>query len=123
MSVTEIIKENNFGRSDSDPSLEVRLGDLLQRLCGGLEQDAVDDLAILPGDSRDLLWHREDDVEVLDRQELGLPLLQPFRPCQGLALRAMAVSAGVVGDLSVPALAALGDVTAQGRSAAIDEGP
>ena len=49
-------------------------GDRAQGLGGGAEQDVVDDGLVLVGDRRDLLRHGEDDVEVLDRQELGLPL-------------------------------------------------
>ena len=42
---------------------------------------------------------REDDVVVLDRQQIGLARLEPALCGAGLALRAMAVPARVVGDL------------------------
>ena len=73
-------------------------GDGAQRLGGGAEQDGVDRRLVLEGD----LGHRrrqgEDDVEVRHRQQLGLRCGQPFGARQPLALRAMPVAAGVVGD-------------------------
>ncbi len=58
-----------------------------------MEQDAIDDRLVLEGDGRDLVRHGEDDVEVLRRQELGLPVLQPLGAGQRLAFRAMAIAA------------------------------
>ena len=92
-----------------------------QGLRGGAEHEVVDHGLVLVGDGGDLLRHGEDDVEVLDRQQLGLPVLEPLRAHQRLALRAMAIPAAVERDALVAAGIALLDVTAKGsRAAALD---
>src|SRR4051794_20409176 len=50
---------------------------------------------------------------VFHRQQFRLPLFHPLRRGGGLALGAMAVAARGVGDLPMPALVALLDMTAQ----------
>src|ERR1700691_1851715 len=57
------------------------------------EQQIVDDRLVLPGDVRDLGRQREDDMEVADRQQVGLAFGQPDAGSGALALRAMAVAA------------------------------
>ena len=52
-------------------------------------------------------------MEILDGQQFRFAGLHPFRGGGGLALGAVAVAAGVVGDLLVAALVALLDVAAQ----------
>ena len=42
-------------------------GDRAQRVGGDVEQQAVDDPFVVPGDGADGCGQREDDVEVLDR--------------------------------------------------------
>ena len=77
-------------------------GDRAQRLGRGLEQDGVDRRLVLEGDLGDLGRQREDDVEVGDRQQLGLPRGEPVSAGLALALRAVPVAAGVVGERIVP---------------------
>jgi len=84
-----------------------------QRLGSGGEQDAIDDGLIEERDLGDRRRHREDDVEVRHRQELGLPVGQPLGTRQPLALRAVPVAAGIVGDAKLAAGAALFDMAAQ----------
>ena len=93
-------------------------GDLPQGLRGGPEQQVVDDPRVLQGDRAEGRREGEDDVEVLDREQLGRPGLDPPRRLGGLALGAVAVAARVVGDLPVAAPVAVLDVPAQGRRAA-----
>ena len=57
------------------------------------EQEAVDHRFVLQGDGGDLFRHGEDYVEVLDRQQFGLALLDPLLPLGVLTLRAMPVTA------------------------------
>jgi hypothetical protein len=52
-------------------------------------------------------------MEILGVEELGLTILDPLGPCQGLAFWAMAVAAGVVGNALVLALIALFQVAAE----------
>jgi hypothetical protein len=48
-----------------------------------------DDRFILQGDDGDRVRNREDDVEVLRLQDLGLPVGDPCGACQGLTLGTM----------------------------------
>ena len=88
------------------------------RLGGGAEQQIVDDRLVLPGDVGDLGRQREDDVEIADRQQVGLALGQPGLCGGGLTLRAVAIAAGIVGDPEIAAVIAAIDVAAQRRRAA-----
>ena len=54
---------------------------------GGPEQQVVDDRLVLPGDVGDLGRQREDDVEIADRQQVGLALGEPGSRGGALALR------------------------------------
>ena len=66
---------------DADPGAEM-LGvsrDRQHRLGGGPEQQVVDDRLVLEGDVGDLGRQREDDVEIADRQQVGLALGEPWR--------------------------------------------
>jgi hypothetical protein len=83
-----------------------------------LEQQVVDRRLVVEGDVGDLGRQREDDVEVADRQEIGLLGFEPGACSGALAPRAVPVAAGVVGD---PLMAAVGtgfDVATQGSGAA-----
>ena len=65
---------------DSDPGTEVLGvgGDRDQRLGRSLEQEVVDDGLVLVGDIGDRRRQREHDVEVADREQIGLALGQPL---------------------------------------------
>ena len=107
-------------RDDADPGPEVlRIGgDRGQRLGRGLEQQAVDPGLVLVGDRAERGRQGEHDMEVGDRQQLGLARLQPGLGRPPLALGAVPVAAGVVGDAGVGAVRALLDMAAQRRRAA-----
>jgi hypothetical protein len=57
-------------------------------------------------------------VEVFDRQQFHLTVLQPLCPHQRLALWTMAIAATVESDVLVSALVALLNMPAQGNCAA-----
>ena len=57
-------------------------------------------------------------MKVGNRQQFGLASGEPFRSRRPLTLRAMAVSARVVGDAGEPAIVAALDMTAERRRAA-----
>ena len=87
-------------RGDADAGAEM-LGvgrDGGQGLGRGLEQQVVDDGLVLVGDVGDGRRQREHDMKVRHRQQLGLARGQPVLCRRALALRAMPVAAGVVGD-------------------------
>jgi len=106
---------------DADARAEVlRVGrDRHYRLRRRLEQQIVDDSLVLPGYFRDLGGKREDNMEVADRQQVGLALGQPDAGCGALALGAVAVAATVVGNALMPTVLAGIDVAAKRRGAAV----
>ena len=110
---------------DADPGAKMPEigGDRHHRLGRGPEQQIVDDRLVLPGDVGDLGRQREDDVEIADWQQVGLALGEPGSRGGGLALGAMAVAAGVVGDPEVAAVVAAVDVAAQRRRPAVSGSP
>jgi hypothetical protein len=97
-------------------------GDGDERLRRRLEQDAVDDGLVLPGDVGDRCRQSEHDVIIWHGQQLRLPLGQPFLGGDGLALRAVAITAGVVGDAHMRAILAALDMAAERRGAAALDG-
>jgi hypothetical protein len=66
--------------------------------------------------------HGEDYMEIGHRQQLGLAVGQPLSACQSLALRAVPVTAGVVGDADQAAIAAGFRVAAERRRPARSDG-
>ena len=65
--------------------------------------------------------HGEHDVEVRHVEQFRLTVLEPLRPRETLALRAVAVAARVVRDALMAAIAAPLDVTAErGGAATLD---
>ena len=109
---------------EADPGAEVLRvgGDGDERLGRGLEQDIVDHGLVLVGDVADRRRQREDHVVVRHGQQLGLAVGQPFLRRRALALGAMPVAAGVVGDVRVGALLAARDMPAESRRAAALDG-
>jgi hypothetical protein len=70
-------------------------GDGAQRLGSRVKQDVVHQRLVLVGDGGDFLGHGEDHVEIFDRKQFTLAVLQPLGANQGLALRTMAIPATV----------------------------
>ena len=96
-------------------------GDGGQRLGGGPEQEVVDGGLVLERDGADRGRQGEDDVVVGNRQQLGLAVFEPSPRRRGLALRAMPIAAGIVGDAFVRAVLAALDVSAErGRATGLD---
>ena len=96
-------------------------GDREQRLGRRAEQQVVDDRLVLIGDRGDLGRQREDDVEIADRQQIGLAGGEPIRRRRALTLWAMAIAARVVSDAAVAAILAALDMPAErGRAALLD---
>jgi hypothetical protein len=93
------------------------------RLGRGLEQNVIHDRLVLKGDGGDGGRHGEDDMEIGDRQQVGLTICKPLGARQALALWTVPVAAAVVGDADRAAVIALLDVTAEGCGAAsLDRG-
>ena len=90
-----------------------------QRLRCCAEQDIVDNGLVLERDDLDLRRHGEHDVEVWHVEQFRLPILQPLRPSQTLALRAVAITTRVERDTLMTAIAATLDMAAERRGTAI----
>ena len=84
-----------------------------QRLGGGPEQEVVDGGLVLERDGADRGRQGEDEVIIRNRQEFGLAVFEPLPRRGGLALRTVAVAAGIVGDALVRAVLAALDVAAE----------
>ena len=89
-------------------------GDRDERLGGGAEQDGVDGGLVVEGDLGDRRRQGEDDVEIGNRQQFRRPIGEPLCARQPLALRAVPVAAGIVGD-ACPAVVTLLDMAAERR--------
>ena len=89
---------------------------------GGVEQDVVDRCLVVMCDGGDLLRHSEDDTEVRHSEEFGSSVLKPLGTGQRLALWAVAIAAGVVGDALVAAAIALLDMAAESCRATLLDG-
>src|ERR1700760_3085031 len=72
-----------------------------------LEQQIVDHRFVLISEVSDRRRQREDDVEIRHRQELGLALGEPLLCRCGLAFRAMAITARVIGNPRITAVLVL----------------
>ncbi len=69
-----------------------------QGVGGGAEEERVEHARIALREGVERVRQRKDDVEIRNRQQLGAPRREPPFFAQGLALGAMAVATGVVGD-------------------------
>jgi hypothetical protein len=97
-----------------------RIGsDREHRLGRCAEQQVIDDSLVVERDVGDLGRQGEDDVEVSDRQQVGLALGQPGARGGALALGAVPVAAAVIGDPLMAAVFTSLDMTAQGCRAAM----
>ena len=107
------------GKTDAGTEVPGIAGDGEQCLGRRAEQQVVDHRLVLVRDRGDLGWQGEDQVEVADRQQVGLARGKPI-PCRrALALGAMAVATLVVGDPAVAAILAALDMAAEGGRAAL----
>ena len=88
-------------------------GDCRERLCRSREQQSINLGLVLIGDRTDHGRQSEHDVEVLHRQQLCLACLKPGLRRHPLALRAVPIPAGVVGNARVGAIIAPLDMTSE----------
>ncbi len=86
------------------------------------EQDRVDDRLVLERDLADRCRQCEDDMKVRHRQQLGLPIREPFCPGQSLALGTVTVAARVVSDARCATIIALLDMAPEHRRPARRDG-
>lgn len=88
-----------------------------QRLGRRRKQQAVDLGLVLIGDGADLGRQGEDNVEVGNRQQLGLARFQPRLRRPPLALGTVPIAAGVISDARVRTVLAALDMPAERRGA------
>ena len=98
-------------------------GHLQERLRGGAEEQVVENARILECEGGEGMRQGEDHVRVRHRQQRGPLLIEPFRGGTPLALRAVAIAAGVVREGAVAAAVARVDMTAQCGGPAGEEIP
>jgi hypothetical protein len=98
-------------------------GDFQQRGGTGPEQQIVEDPLIMEDQSSQLVRQGEDHVHVGRRQQFSAAGGQPVVPCIGLALAAMAVTAGIErirGGLIATETAPVPVASERSRAAALD---
>src|SRR5712691_9406611 len=88
-----------------------------QGLGGGSEQNAVGQLFVLVGDGSNLCGNREDDMEIVCRENFGPSFFDPLRTSERLALWTVAVTAAVVAGPLVMTAVAPFEMAAEGGSA------
>ena len=110
------------GQSDPGAKMAGVRGDGNKRLRRRLEQQVINDGLVLPGDVGDRRRQTEHDVEVSNGQQLRFPLGQPFFGGHRLALRAVTIAPGVVGDPHMGAVLAPLDMAAESCGAAALDG-
>jgi hypothetical protein len=94
----------------------------LQGLRGRLKQEGIDYLRISLGERVDLMGQGEDQMEIGHRQELGRARLDPALLGQRLALRAVAVAAGVITRHFCAAVITHFQMATEGRRTAVLDG-
>ena len=106
-------------RKEADLGFEIfpARGNLGECFGDGAEQQVVDHSLVLKRERRQLAGQREDHVEVLHRQELLLPILEPLSTLCCLTLRAVPIATGVVSLLAMSAGRALQYVASKTRRA------
>jgi hypothetical protein len=111
-------------RGDADLGAEMAWigGDGGKRLGRAAEQDCIDGGLVLEGDLARQRGQGENDMKVRYRQQFGLSGGEPLETHQPLALRAMAVTTGVVGVARQAAVVAPLDMAAERRCPARGDG-
>ena len=92
------------------------------RVSARAHQEIVDLALVLVRDVSDRLWQGEDQVEISHRQLLGLPRGQPCFGRARLALRAVPVPTGIVGDVLMRAVFTSRNMAAERRGTAALDG-
>jgi hypothetical protein len=107
-------------RDRADLGAEItRVGGNLARCLGRrVEQDGIDHRLVEQRNLGDGCGQREHDMEIGDRQQLGLARIEPVDARQGLALRAMPVATRVVRATNQSAVDAVLDMPTQHRRSA-----
>ena len=78
------------------------------------EEEIVNDPRPIKRQGTELVRQGEDDVEVLDREQIGTSGFDPIGLSHGLTLGAVSVAARVIDGASVPASVAGFEVTTEG---------
>lgn len=113
----------NTEEADLSPEVSGIGRNFQQRGSAGFEQEAEKDLLVLPNQRNQRMRHAEDEMEIAHREQFPIPGTQPLLACVGLALRAVAVSAGVIRDGLMSAAYALIAMSAECGSAAAFDRP
>src|SRR5580658_568498 len=107
-------KKTNVGAEQSGVA-----GGFKQRGCGSAEQDRVDLFRVLERQPADLGGQREHDMEIGNRQKLGLALRQPPGASRSLALGTVPIPTRVIQDDAMSAPIALLHAPAEGGRTAV----
>ena len=95
-------------------------GEFDDRSGAGLHQHAIAVALIGPQHRAQFGRHGDGDMEVRHRQQLRLTAFEPLLGLRGVALRATAITAGMVGEHLGVARLAVPDLAAERRGAAVE---
>ena len=108
-------------RDDARGRSEVAPADIDQRCRCGVEEEAMSEPRVSQEERVQAVREREDVVEVGHGEQVVQPRLDPQRLIQALALRTVAVAAGVVERSLVTAVVTASQMTAERSRAARDQ--
>jgi hypothetical protein len=97
-------------------------GDVLERLCHGTKEHAVEDAGILEAQGTEGVWQRKPHMDIGDIEHFTFPRGEPGHLSGSVTLGAVAVSTGIITDLLVATVVTLGFVAPQGGGAADGDG-
>src|SRR5262249_2668623 len=97
-------------------------GDVLEGLCHGPKEHAVEDARILQAQGAEGVWQRKHHMDVGDIEHLTFPRGAPGHLGGPMTLGAVAVATGVIADLLIATVVTLGFVAPQGGGAADGNG-
>ena len=96
--------------------------DVLEGLCHGTKEHAIEDAGILEAQGAEGVWQRKHHMDVGDIEHLTFPRGEPGHLGGPVTLGAVAVATGIIADLLVATVVTLGFVAPQGGGAADGDG-
>jgi len=108
--------------ADVRPKMLRVSGDVLERLCHGPKEHAVEDAGILEAQGTEGVWQREHHMDIGDIEHFAFPRGEPGHLSGSVTLGAVAVATGIITDLLVATVVTLGFVAPQGGGTADGDG-
>ena len=108
--------------ADVRPKMLRVSGDVLERLCHGPKEHAVEDAGILEAQGTEGVWQREHHMDIGDIEHFAFPRGEPGHLSGSVTRGAVAVATGIITDLLVATVVTRGFVAPQGGGTADGDG-